>query len=83
VSGEEVTSQFQQAIEAIRYCADHYKIPFDIRIGNRSEGGRYKVGGKSFWRIVVMDKKFVDDDFVECARQAVKFVYEAHEKKEP
>lgn len=64
------------AIQMIQTVSKMYKVSFDISYKSH----QYKT---SQWVIKVMDKKFVDLDFVKAAQQAVSLVYNAHENKSP
>jgi len=80
---ENEKSLSEQAISAIMFCAAEYKVKFAIQYGSDSPGESTKwrrLDGSSMWRIEVMTKRFVDIDFVQCAKEACKFVMNAHEE---
>lgn len=65
------------AIECIEDCARLYKVKFVITF--KGVKGDYTSTYTGRWRIDVMGKTFVDDDFVKCASEAVGLVYNANE----
>jgi hypothetical protein len=72
------TELHKKAIESIESTSRIYKVQFKISYYTV----KIQVGLNSGnWVINVMGKKFMNRDFVEAAREAVKFCYNAHEAK--
>jgi len=66
------------AIAALEAVANIYRLKIILEYGSPGSG-KYQIGKKSTWRIHAMGKKFIDVDFIKCAGEAVKFIYNAHE----
>lgn len=61
---------YKGAIEAIENCSKSYKVKFEIGFRGVS------------WRIKVMQKIFNNKDFLIASKDAVSFVYNAHNNQQ-
>lgn len=64
------------AIEAIEACQRHYKVSFMIQLIRPANGYVSRYSGK--WKISVMSKTFYNKDFILACKEALTFVYNAH-----
>lgn len=69
------TNTEKQAVEAMEICAQMYKVKFTCTFATSKNA----VFSSNRWAVNVMDKRFINSDFIFAVRDAVEFVYKAHE----
>lgn len=69
------TNTEKQAIEAMEICAKMYKVKFVL---SYSTAKNNVVMASNRWAINVMDKRFLNSEFVFAVGDAIEFVYNAH-----
>lgn len=80
ITPEQEVNKFQESIECFEVIAKKYGQTVNIRqVGTPDKGYSKLHAGR--WIIEVMGRKFRNESFVEAAKEAVKFVYYAHQNQ--
>lgn len=69
------TNKYESAIDAINAAAKRYKVKIQIEIRPFK---KVVTNSTNKWTITTMGKIFIDPDFVQAVRQAIVFIYNAH-----
>jgi hypothetical protein len=72
------TNTEKQAVEAMEICAKMYKVKFTCCFAT----SKNVVFSTNRWAISVMEKRFINSEFIFAVREAVEFVYKAHENQD-